>query len=161
MQSKTPIGVILFAENNIYSFMNPFWGSWLETNYKNSFCKENINIELCLPPKSNQPRCTWKTSVSRLFLYAWQNQNVFFVTKFCVLLSTTYLWRSGSWTIAQNQFIFYLLVTLCCVCWLWFFSYFSFHPFKSEVDEERPLFGQDSYQAQRQVNLETSALSKE
>ena len=86
-----------------------------ESNYKKSFCKENIKIELCLPPKSNQPMCTWKTSVSQLFLHAWQNVNAFSITKFCVLLSTTYLWRSGSWTLAQNRHIFYLLVTFCCL----------------------------------------------
>ena len=153
MQSKTPMGVILFAENNIYSFINPFWGSWLETNYKNSFCKENINIELCLPPKSNQPRCTWKTSVSRLFLYAWQNQNVFFVTKFCVLLSTAYLCRSGSLTTAQNPCIVYLLVTFCCLG----------SDFPLVLNQKWTKKGPCSVKIRIKLsdNLETSALSKE
>ena len=35
------------------------------------------------------------------------------ITKFCVLLSTTYLCWSGSWTLTQNPCIFYLLETFC------------------------------------------------
>ena len=94
--------------------MNPLWGSWLGIKLRKLILQRKHKHSLVFTSKIKSTNVQIKTSVSQLFLYAWQNLNVFSDTKFCVHLSTTYLWRSGSWTIAQNRFIFYLLATFCC-----------------------------------------------
>ena len=50
-----------------------------------------------------------------VFVCVTKSKCFFSVTKFCVLLSTAYLCRSGSLTTAQNPCIVYLLVTFCCL----------------------------------------------